>query len=144
MAGGAGTPSDDPTAMAEIEGFEATSTASMSGTATFTQGENGVTLVVALVNCPEGMHAAHLHETKSCGNDGNAAGGHWVPNGEEVGEFMCDGDGNATHTVTQPTSTWTVGGPQSTDVTQFAFVVHESGEPSPGTRIACGVVDLVE
>jgi Cu-Zn family superoxide dismutase len=59
-----------------------TGTNTITGSATFTQVGAAVTLVIQVSNCPEGNHAVHLHELKDCGNNGLAAGDHWVPQGE--------------------------------------------------------------
>jgi len=97
-------------------------------------------LVLTITECPDGPHVSHLHQTKDCGNNGNAAGNHWVPNGEDLGNYTC-ANGAATLTVEKPTSTWTVGGDEETDVTLHAFMVHEGSDPSPGGRVGCGVVN---
>jgi Cu/Zn superoxide dismutase len=113
----------------------------IAGTATFTQVGDTVTLVIELTGCPPGVHASHLHENKSCGGAGNAAGGHWSPNGEDLGNYTCTAEGTVRHEVSRPTTVWTVGDAGVNDVTQFSFIVHAAGDPNAGARIACGLID---
>ncbi|KYF72844.1 hypothetical protein BE11_41180 [Sorangium cellulosum] len=122
--------------------LEATSSSELEGTATFTQNGDEVTLTITVSGCPEGEHSAHLHENKSCEDNADAAGGHWIPNGEGLGSFLCDASGEGTHTVTRGTDIWTVGDGASTDVTQYSIVVHAAADPSAGGRIGCGLIEL--
>ncbi len=110
-------------------------------TATWTQIGDEVTLVVEVTGCPDGPHISHIHANHDCGADGEAAGGHWVPNGEVFEDMMCSG-GTATYTHTESTGVWTVadGGPN--DVTQFSYMVHElSDAQGAGAKAACGVIN---
>ncbi|MDX2053418.1 MAG: superoxide dismutase family protein [Polyangiaceae bacterium] len=136
--GGGG--SANPVAIATITAVDGSQ---IAGTATFTQVGNTVTLVIALTNCPAGPHASHLHLVKDCGGTAAAnAGGHWQPNGENLGNYTC-ADGVGTHEVSKATTTWTVGGGDTdTDVTQFSFMVHAAGDPQAGAKIACGLINL--
>ncbi|WP_434045254.1 MULTISPECIES: superoxide dismutase family protein [Sorangium] len=122
--------------------LEATSSGELEGTATFTQNGDEVTLTITVSGCPEGEHSAHLHENKSCEDNADAAGGHWIPNGEGLGSFTCDASGEGTHTVTRGTDIWTVGDGASTDVTKYSIVVHAAADPSAGGRIGCGLIEL--
>ncbi|KYF54142.1 hypothetical protein BE08_24860 [Sorangium cellulosum] len=108
----------------------------------FTQSGDEVTLTITVSGCPEGEHSAHLHENKSCEDDAEAAGGHWIPNGEMLGSFTCDESGAGTQTVTRGTDVWTVGDGASTDVTKYSIVVHAAADPSAGGRIGCGLIEL--
>lgn len=135
--GGAGGGSGTPTAVANITGLMGQT---VTGTATFTQGATMTTLVLNLTACPAGAHASHLHAMKNCGDNGNAAGGHWVPNGEGLGDYTC-ADNKGTLTVMKPITTWTVGDGSATDVTKYSFMVHEMGGANPGGRIGCGLID---
>jgi Cu/Zn superoxide dismutase len=112
----------------------------VTGTATFTQGADMTKLVINLSACPNGVHASHLHQVKDCGDNGNAAGGHWVPNGENLGDYTC-ADNKVTFEVSKPIATWTVGDASATDVTKYSFMVHEMGGAAPGGRIGCGLID---
>jgi hypothetical protein len=135
--GGAGGGTGMPTAVANITGLMGQT---VTGTATFTQGATMTTLVLNLTACPNGAHASHLHAMKDCGDDGNAAGGHWVPNGEGLGDYTC-ADNKGMLTFMKPTSMWTVGDGSATDVTKYSFMVHEMGGASPGGRIGCGLIN---
>ncbi|XXY45377.1 superoxide dismutase family protein [Sorangium sp. So ce269] len=125
-------------AEAEIEGLNSIE---LAGTAVFEQSGDEVTLTITVSGCPEGEHSAHIHENKDCGSNGDDAGAHWIPNGEGLGSFTCDATGEGTQTVTRGTDIWTVGDGASTDVTQFAIVVHAAADPSAGGRIGCGLIE---
>ncbi|KYF86914.1 hypothetical protein BE20_27705 [Sorangium cellulosum] len=114
----------------------------LSGTATFAQSGEDVTLTITVSGCPAGEHSAHIHENKSCEDNGNAAGAHWIPNGEGLGSFTCDDAGQGTHTVKRGTDVWTVGGDPATDVTKYSIVVHAAADPNAGGRIGCGLIEL--
>ncbi|KYG02343.1 hypothetical protein BE21_05395 [Sorangium cellulosum] len=114
----------------------------LSGTATFAQSGEEVTLTITVSGCPAGEHSAHIHENKSCEENGNAAGAHWIPNGEGLGSFTCDDAGQGTHTVKRGTDVWTVGGDPATDVTKYSIVVHAAADPNAGGRIGCGLIEL--
>jgi len=132
-AGGAG--SGMPTAVASIMGLNGKT---VTGTATFTQGSTMTKLVLNLSACPDGVHASHLHENKDCGDNGEAAGGHWI-NGEGLADYTCTG-GKATLEMSKGTDKWTVGDGKDTDVTKHALIVHEMGGAAPGGRIGCGTI----
>jgi Cu/Zn superoxide dismutase len=113
----------------------------VTGSATFTQGATMTKLVLSLTACPDGPHSSHLHLVKDCSDNGAAAGGHWVPNGEKLGDYSC-ASGMVTYEVSKPVSTWTVGDGSATDVTKYAFMVHETSDAmSSGSRIGCGVIN---
>lgn len=132
--GGSGGGTGEPTAVATITGLNGNA---VTGTATFTQGATMTKLVLTLTACPNGDHASHLHENKDCGNNGMAAGGHWLPNGEGITQYTCTNNTGSIE-FSKPTSQWTVGGAAATDVTQFSFMVHEG---ATGPRIGCGLVN---
>lgn len=126
-------------AEAELQGLNSSG---LTGTATFTQAGEEVTLTITVSGCPAGEHSAHIHQNKSCENNGDAAGAHWIPNGEGLGSFKCDEAGQGTHMVKCGTDIWTVGGDEATDVTKYAIVVHAAADPQAGGRIACGLIEL--
>lgn len=126
-------------AEAELQGLNSSG---LTGTATFTQAGEEVTLTITVSGCPAGEHSAHIHQNKSCENNGDAAGAHWIPNGEGLGSFKCDDAGQGTHMVKRGTDIWTVGGDEATDVTKYAIVVHAAADPQAGGRIACGLIEL--
>ena len=135
--GGAGT-GGTPTAVANLTGFMG---GTVTGTATFTQAANGVTVVVALQNCPDGAHGVHIHQGTSC-ESADTQGGHWdMTRGEGIPDVMCTG-GMGTSTLTRPatdpTLAWNVGGDAATNVIGHAFVVHGD----MGVRIGCGIISM--
>lgn len=136
-SGGSGGGAAMPTAVANIMGVNGKV---VTGTATFTQGPTMTTLVLDLTACPAGVHASHLHENPDCGQEGNAAAGHWMPNGIDLGDYTC-ADNKVTYTTMKPVAMWTVGDNSATDITKHAFMVHEMGDAggNPGGRIGCGV-----
>jgi len=115
----------------------------VSGTGVFTQDGDDVVLTITLSDCPPGDHASHIHENKDCGDNGNAAGNHWVPEGEVIDDITCESDGTGMLVVTPPAGTWSIGEGDN-DVTQFALMVHTGSSENPGGRIACGVINAVE
>ncbi|MGK4007726.1 superoxide dismutase family protein [Sorangium sp. So ce1036] len=137
------SPSESTTTPARAEAqIQGMNSSPLSGTATFTQTGDEVTLTITLEGCPAGEHSAHLHANKSCDENGDAAGGHWIPNGEGLGSFTCDASGQGTQTITRATDVWTIGDASATDVTQFSIVVHAAADPDAGGRIGCGLIDL--
>ena len=131
-------------ATATIAGFEA---GTVTGTAVFTQTGTDVTVVVTLMNCPDGPHGVHIHEGTSCA-DATMQGAHWGPTrGEGIPSVMCTGmTGTAmlTRAATDPTLAWSVGGDAATNVVGHAFVVHDPAPATPAMapapRIGCGVI----
>lgn len=116
---------------------------SVSGTATFTQIDDMVHLVIELEGCPTdeevNPHGSHLHEVNDCGEDGDLAGGHWS-SGEVIGNIQCDQE-STEHSVSISTDVWTIGGDASTDITQHALMIHDG---PTGQRIGCGEIVLVQ
>ena len=134
------------------------------GLATFTEGEDGVTIHVLVEGLTPGAHGWHLHEFGNC--DGatdepfSSAGGHWNPTDMEhgapdaeshhvgdFGNFEASADGLADATIT--TTDFTLGeGPTSVfDEDGTAIILHAGEDdlmtqPSgdSGARFACGVV----
>ena len=63
------------------------------GTLTFTEGENGVVIMIEAENMPEGTHSFHIHETASCTTESEfkSAGGHLNPNDVPHGFYAENG-----------------------------------------------------
>jgi len=138
--------------------IEARSGSSLTGTATFTEKDGGVDVVVDVSGAPAGTHAVHLHEKGDCSApDATSAGGHFnptnVPHGapdapqHHAGDFGnmtvgADGKGH----LTLHSGMLTVGpGPGS--VIGHAIIVHANADDmttqptgNAGGRIGCGVV----
>lgn len=132
----------------------------VSGKATLKETSKGLEVQVSLKGVPEGVHGIHIHQNGSCGDQGNAAGGHFDPNHVQHGDLVEDGfskahagdlgnivankEGIATLNITLPKLNL------STDdhygVGGRAIILHEKednfGQPTgnAGGRIACGVI----
>lgn len=50
-----------------------------AGTITFADTDNGVLITPRLSRLDPGFHGMHMHQNPSCGDGGNAAGGHYDP-----------------------------------------------------------------
>jgi len=113
---------------------------SVTGKAHFSDSGGQVELSITLMSCPTGPHAVHLHANAACGDNGNAAGGHWSPQGEGMGDAMCGADGAAQFSFKAPAGLWSIGGAAASDVLQHAVMLHAGPDkPDPGGRIACGI-----
>jgi len=141
--------------------LEAKSNSSVTGTVTFTQEGDIVTMVATMSGLSEGAHAIHLHEKADCSSDdGKSSGGHWNPTAQphgkwgaaegfhqgDIGNFEADADGNGSITFTS--NQWCIGcGDDTKDIIGKAIIVHEgtddfTSQPSgaAGTRVSCGGV----
>jgi Cu-Zn family superoxide dismutase len=127
----------------------------------FQQLENGsVTVKVDLMGVPPGTHGFHIHENGSCGDNGNAAGGHFNPNGSphagpthpirhagDFGNVMADEKGEVHTSFTMDSVTVA---PGTTSAVGHAVILHGKADDlmtqptgNAGPRIACGVVELM-
>ncbi len=157
IVGACASKSNGPAATATMN---ATSGSSVHGTVQLTQLADGsVDVVVNLAGVPPGVHGFHIHEKGDCGDNGNAAGGHYNPSGVahgspaadphhagDWGNVTADGDGNVntrftTHSITVAEGPMTSLG--------HAIILHANPDDlqtqptgNAGPRIACGVVTL--
>lgn len=131
----------------------------LAGTATFTETPAGLKAVIQITNAPPGTHGLHIHEKGSCDEQGNAAGGHYNPDGVKHGflpkdsftgahagdlgniEIAPDGSGALILTLANLHVTkgkYTVGG--------RTVILHQKaddfGQPTgnAGARIGCGQI----
>jgi Cu/Zn superoxide dismutase len=102
------------------------------------QGER-VDMTLTLSACPAGPHAVHLHANAACNDNGNAAGGHWSPQGEVLADIVCGADGAAQLAYMSEPGSWSIGGPAASDLLRHAIIVHAGSTQDPGARIACGI-----
>ncbi len=131
----------------------------LSGTATFTDTPEGLQISVQVAGVPAAQHGLHIHEFGDCGNQGNAAGGHYNPDGVPHGFLPTDGfagahAGDLGNIDVQPDGTGTLelflAGLKLSDgkytVGGRALVLHEKpddlGQPTgnAGGRIGCGAI----
>lgn len=140
--------------------FETKSNSSVTGTATFTQKNNEVTLVAKLAGLKPGEHAIHIHEKADCSAaDAASAGGHWNPTfkkhgkwGEtechkgDIGNFTANEKGIAT--ITFKTDEWCIScGDETKDIVNKGLIVHEKPDDfvtqptgAAGSRVACSAI----
>lgn len=152
------------TACASMSGPSASATLSptsgstAAGTMKLTQLADGsVRVTVDLTGVPPGVHGFHIHDKGDCGDNGNAAGGHFNPAATAHGAPAADphhaGDfGNVTadpngrvHSEFTTRSITVEAGPNS--AVGHAVILHADPDDlvtqptgNAGARIACGIV----
>ena len=149
--------STGPTASATLS---PTSGSTAMGTVRLTQlGDGSVRVVVDLTGVPPGIHGFHIHDKGDCGDNGNAAGGHYNPastahgaptadphHAGDFGNVTANDDGRVKHEFTTRSIT-VEAGPMS--AVGHAVILHASPDDlvtqptgNAGARIACGVVSM--
>jgi len=132
----------------------------VSGTVTFAEMRNGMVEVnVKLTGVPPGMHGFHIHDKGDCGDNGNAAGGHFNPLNRphgapdavshHAGDFgNVDADATGNVDATRMVYGITVS-PGATSVVGHAVILHANPDDlttqptgNAGARIACGIVQM--
>ncbi|MBV8515876.1 MAG: superoxide dismutase family protein [Acidobacteria bacterium] len=137
-----------------------TSGSNAHGTVKLTQlAGGGVQMKIDLMGVPPGTHGFHIHEKGDCGDNGNAAGGHFNPtamqhgapdmmphHAGDFGNVTAEANGEVHTTVTTQSITLSAG---EASAIGHAFILHGGtddlkSQPSgnAGPRIACGVVTL--
>lgn len=131
-----------------------------SGTVLLTQMADGsVDVKVDLTGVPAGVHGFHIHDKGDCGDNGNAAGGHFNPTTEahgapavpphHAGDFgnVTANDAGEVHTRFTTRSVTVAAGAKS--AVGHAVILHANPDDlmtqptgNAGARIACGVVSL--
>ena len=143
------------TAMATMS---STSGSTASGSVTFREMRDGrVEAEIKLTGVPPGVHGFHVHQNGDCGDNGNAAGGHFNPtsmphaaptaashHAGDAGNVEADANGNVNETKVLTGITVS---PSSTSVVGHAVILHANPDDlttqptgNAGPRIACGVV----
>ncbi|HKR62719.1 MAG TPA: superoxide dismutase family protein [Thermoanaerobaculia bacterium] len=137
-----------------------TSGSTANGTVTFTERSDGsVDVMVHLTGVPPGVHGFHVHDKGDCGDNGNAAGGHFNPSGVahgapsadphhagDFGNVTADASGVVDTRFNTRSITVTAG---ANSVVGHAIILHGNPDdlatqPSgnAGPRIACGVAQM--
>ena len=137
-----------------------TSGSTAQGTVRFVQLADGAVQVsVDLTGVPPGVHGFHVHDKGDCGDNGNAAGGHFNPLGTPHGAPNADphhsGDfGNVTAdsngvVKTQFTTRSVTVAAGTSSAVGHAVILHANPDDlqtqptgNAGARIACGVVQM--
>ena len=130
-----------------------------AGTVTLKQANGVVEVTVNLTGVPVGGHGFHIHDKGDCGDNGNAAGGHFNPLGTahgapavdphhagDFGNVMADANGRVMTSFTTRSVTLDSA---STSAIGHAIILHANPDDlatqptgNAGGRIACGVVTL--
>lgn len=138
----------------------ATSGSNAGGVVHFRELADGSVEVHAVISgAPQGVHGFHVHDKGDCGDNGNAAGGHFNPNATphaapavdphhagDFGNVTVDSYGKAETRFTTRSVTVTAG---PTSAVGHAVILHANPDDlttqptgNAGARIACGVVTL--
>ncbi len=143
--------------------IESRSGSNVSGTVTFQQVDDEVTMTAEVSGLEEGMHAIHLHENADCSaEDGTSAGGHWNPTFEDHGEWgdaggyhrgdigNFDVNSNGEGSITFTTDKWCIGcEDEKKNILNKAVIIHAgaddfTSQPSgnAGTRVGCAEIKM--
>ena len=135
----------------------------LAGSARFEDTDDGLQVEVNVFSAPPGLHGIHIHEKGSCEDKGNAAGGHFNPDGTSHGLITTDGfakahpgdlgnieiDENGEGMLFLVVPGLTIHGGKY-DIGSHAVILHEKednfGQPTgnAGGRIACGVIESTQ
>jgi superoxide dismutase, Cu-Zn family len=138
--------------------IEARSNSKLKGTATFTEVDGGVKVVVQVSGAPAGRIATHIHEIGDCSApDAKSAGEHFnpekhphgLPDGAprhlgDLGNIEVNANGTGTHEITVKGANLKPNDPHS--YIGRAIIVHakqdDGSQPAgnAGGRIGCGVI----
>jgi len=145
-----------------VANMDAKSESNVSGTLTFTQNGDKVSMKAEISGLTTGEHAIHIHAIGDCSSDdGKSAGGHWNPTEEnhgkwehsefhkgDIGNLVADENGNAT--ITKDTDLWCLNcDDENKNIVGKAVIVHAiaddfTSQPSgaAGARVACGEITM--
>ena len=115
----------------------------ITGTATFTETDAGVSLTITLDTCVAGKsYPVYIHEGAAC-TDETTQGGHWAaPRGEGIPNIVCTATSGTRTTVRAllpPESAWSIGGSPMTNVEGHVVVIDDPDAAMP-PRIGCGAI----
>jgi len=143
-------------ATAKLSGVDGSA---LTGTVTFTEGEEGVTIVADVENAPPGRHGFHLHAKGDCSAaDFTSTGGHFNPTEVEhgapdaavhhAGDFgnLTVGEDGKGHLELTSSMLTVADGPDT--VVGRGLILHAGEDDlttqptgAAGARIGCGVVE---
>lgn len=149
------------TATAVIKGTK--ENAELLGSAHFKDTDEGLQVEISVFSTTPGLHGIHIHENGSCEDGGNAAGGHFNPDGVKHGFLATDsfagahaGDlgnievnQNGEGTLYMVVPGLTISGGKY-NVEGRSVILHEKkddfGQPTgnAGGRVGCGVIKTGE
>jgi len=149
------------TATAVIKGTKENS--ELLGSAHFKDTDEGLQVEVSVYGAAPGFHGIHIHEKGSCEDSGNAAGGHFNPDGVKHGFLATDGlvgahagdlgnievNQNGEGTLYMVVPGLTISG-EKYNVEGKSVILHETkddfGQPTgnAGGRVGCGVIKAGE
>ncbi|WP_076997337.1 superoxide dismutase family protein [Variovorax sp. KK3] len=159
LLAGCGTMGGQASAVANLAPTGAISPNPTTGNVTFTALDHGVRVAGEVRGLPPGTeHGFHVHEKGDCGDNGNASGGHFNPQGGTHGKFgapgshagelpslVADGTGTARFSVDVHSISLTDGA--ANNVIGRALVVHRdrddfTSQPAgnSGPRTACALI----
>jgi Cu-Zn family superoxide dismutase len=138
--------------------LESRSGSTTTGTATFEQDGDQVTLTLEVSGATPGKHGAHIHQTGDCSaSDASSAGGHWNPTSRphgtpdaahhlgDLGNIEIGQDGKGTLKLSK--AEWKIGDGSANDVVGKALIIHAGEDDlvtdpagNSGSRVACGVI----
>ena len=154
---GCATTAAGPKAVANLA---STSGSTATGIVRFTELADGsVEVHATLTGVPPGVHGFHVHDKGDCGDNGNAAGGHFnpastahgAPNADphhagDFGNVTADASGKVETRFTTRSVTVSAG---TSSAVGHAVILHANPDDlqtqptgNAGARIACGVVTL--
>lgn len=157
VAAGCATKPAGPQATATLS---ATSGSSVSGVVHLNELADGSVEVHAVISgVPQGVHGFHVHDKGDCGDNGNAAGGHFNPaatahgapemdphHAGDFGNVTADSYGKVETRFTTRSITVSAG---ANSAVGHAIILHANPDDlktqptgNAGARIACGVVTL--
>ncbi len=145
------------TATAVIKGTKQNS--ELLGSAHFKDTDEGLQVEVSVFGTTPGPHGIHIHEKGSCDDSGNAAGGHFNPDGVKHGFLTTDGfqgahagdlgnidvNQNGEGTLYMVVPGLSIAGGKH-NVEGKSVILHEKkddfGQPTgnAGSRVGCGVI----
>jgi Cu-Zn family superoxide dismutase len=153
------TRADNQTQTAQVAIKSTSDPSKVLGNATFSKTDKGMTVEAKINNVPPGKHGFHIHEIGSCEDKGNAAKGHFNPDGVkhgllvkdsfknahagDLGNITISSDGTGTLAETVPGLTFSG---DKYAIKGLSVILHEKeddfGQPTgnAGGRIGCGII----